>query len=95
VALLGQVDRVAADTGVPAGAFLPLIRASLDNVEDLGASAALTGPVARGDADTIARHLDALPADERAAYRALATEALRLMGRDDPAVRDALEEQPR
>jgi predicted short-subunit dehydrogenase-like oxidoreductase (DUF2520 family) len=93
VALLGQVDRVAAETGVPPGAFLPLIRASLDNVESLGASAALTGPVARGDADTIVRHLDALPADERSAYRALAAEALRLTGRDDPAVRDALEER--
>ena len=51
---------------------------------------ALTGPVARGDVDTVARHLDALPADERAAYRALAAEALRLSGRDDAELRALL-----
>jgi len=83
VALLGQAARVAADAGVPAEAFLPLVRATLDNVELLGPEAALTGPVARGDADTVARHLGALPADEQRAYRALAAEALRLTGRGD------------
>ena len=41
---------------------------------------------ARGDVDTVARHLDSLPADERDAYRALAEQALRLCGRDDPAL---------
>ena len=82
VALLGQVARVAADAGIPAEALLPLVRATLDNVEALGPEGALTGPVARGDADTVARHLDALPADEQRAYRALAAEALRLGGRD-------------
>ena len=40
--------------------------------------AALTGPVARGDVDTVARHLDALPADEqRGVPRAARSEALR------------------
>ena len=82
VALLGQVARVAADAGIPAEALLPLVRATLDNVEALGPEGALTGPVARGDADTVARHLDGLPADEQRAYRALAAEALRLGGRD-------------
>jgi predicted short-subunit dehydrogenase-like oxidoreductase (DUF2520 family) len=90
VALLGQAARVAADAGVPAEALLPLVRATLDNVDALGPEAALTGPVARGDADTVARHLDALPADEQRAYRALATEALRLTGRDDAALRTLL-----
>jgi predicted short-subunit dehydrogenase-like oxidoreductase (DUF2520 family) len=86
VALLGQAQRLAAGAGVPPEALLPLVRASVDNVAALGASAALTGPVARGDADTVARHLDALPASERAAYRAGALEALRLSGRDDAAL---------
>jgi predicted short-subunit dehydrogenase-like oxidoreductase (DUF2520 family) len=61
----------------------------------VGAEKALTGPVARGDADTVARHLDALPPDERPAYRALAREALRLSGRDDPHLRDVLGEELR
>jgi predicted short-subunit dehydrogenase-like oxidoreductase (DUF2520 family) len=95
VALLGQAVRVAEAAGVPPEALLPLVRASIDNVDALGASDALTGPVARGDADTVARHLDALPADERAAYRALAREALRLTGRDDAALRALLHDDPR
>lgn len=78
VALLGQVERLAHEAGVPAEAFLPLVRATLDNVEARGAAASLTGPVARGDAATVATHLAALPESERDAYRALALEALRL-----------------
>jgi predicted short-subunit dehydrogenase-like oxidoreductase (DUF2520 family) len=92
VALLGQAVRVAESAGVPPEALLPLVRASVDNVDALGAAEALTGPVVRGDADTVARHLEALPADERAAYRSLAREALRLSGRDDGALRHLLEE---
>jgi predicted short-subunit dehydrogenase-like oxidoreductase (DUF2520 family) len=83
VALLGQAARVAEAAGVPPEALWPLVRASVDNVDALGAADALTGPVARGDADTVARHLDALAPDERAGYRALAREACRLSGRDD------------
>jgi predicted short-subunit dehydrogenase-like oxidoreductase (DUF2520 family) len=83
VALLGQVERLAVDLGVPAEAFAPLVRATVDNVTDMGAADALTGPVARGDVGTVAAHLEALPADERAAYRALADAALRLTGRED------------
>ena len=84
VALMGQVERLAQGTGVPFEAFLPLVRGVLDNLEALGPRGALTGPVARGDVDTVAAHLAALPAAERDLYRALATEALRLTGRDDP-----------
>jgi predicted short-subunit dehydrogenase-like oxidoreductase (DUF2520 family) len=76
-------------------ALWPLAQATLDNVAAVGAEDALTGPVARGDAETLARHLDALPAEERSVYRALAREALRLSGRDDPRVRDVLGEDLR
>jgi predicted short-subunit dehydrogenase-like oxidoreductase (DUF2520 family) len=92
VALLGQVERLAANAGVPFEAFLPLVRGTLDNVHDLGPTAALTGPVSRGDDETVARHLDALPADERDAYRALAREAGRLANRDGGEARSDLEE---
>jgi predicted short-subunit dehydrogenase-like oxidoreductase (DUF2520 family) len=94
VALLGQAARVAAAAGIPPEALLPLVRASVDNVEALGAAAALTGPVVRGDADTVTRHLDALDPDERAAYRVLAREALRLSGRDDTHLEALLAEGP-
>ena len=78
VALLGQVERLATSAGVPFEAFAPLAEASMANVFDLGARAALTGPVARGDLATVAAHLRELPPSERDVYRALAREAARL-----------------
>ena len=80
VALLGQVERLAASVGVPLEAFLDLAAGSLDNVQAVGPAAALTGPAARGDEATIAAHLAALPPDERATYEALVVEARRLAG---------------
>jgi predicted short-subunit dehydrogenase-like oxidoreductase (DUF2520 family) len=90
VALLGQAERLAAGAGVPVAALWPLVERTVENVRERGAAAALTGPVARGDADTVARHLAALPADELATYRALAREALRLSGRYDAELAELL-----
>ncbi len=78
VALLGQAERVAASVGAPIEAFLDLARGSLADVAAVGPRAALTGPVRRGDTATVARHLDALPPEERPAYEAMADEARRL-----------------
>jgi predicted short-subunit dehydrogenase-like oxidoreductase (DUF2520 family) len=83
VALLGQVERLGRSVGVPFEAYLELARATLDNVAALGPAAALTGPAARGDEATIRRHLRALPAGERRAYRALADAARHLARQDD------------
>jgi predicted short-subunit dehydrogenase-like oxidoreductase (DUF2520 family) len=80
VALLAQVD---ACTSVPLDAFLPLVRTTVDNVAASDPSTALTGPVRRGDVDTVRSHLAAIPPAERAAYRALARRAARLAGRDE------------
>ncbi len=41
-------------------AMLPLIAGTLSNIENLHTDAALTGPIARGDADTVKSHLDAI-----------------------------------
>ncbi|MBI5722840.1 MAG: DUF2520 domain-containing protein [Planctomycetes bacterium] len=38
----------------------PLVRASVDNVLSIGPASALTGPIARGDAGTVARHVRAI-----------------------------------
>jgi predicted short-subunit dehydrogenase-like oxidoreductase (DUF2520 family) len=84
VALMGQVQRVAAGAGVPLDAFLELARGSLDNVAALGPVAALTGPVARGDMETVRAHLAALDPAERPAYLELARAAGRLVGIDVP-----------
>ena len=48
--------------------FLPLVRATLDNVAARGPVAALTGPLSRGDEGTIAAHLEALSADASRSY---------------------------
>ncbi len=85
VALLGQVERVAASVGLDLESFLPLTRAAVDDVAALGASAALTGPARRGDWATLSRHLDALPESERAGYQAGAALATRLAQAGEPA----------
>jgi predicted short-subunit dehydrogenase-like oxidoreductase (DUF2520 family) len=85
VALLGQVERLAAEAGLPLEAFLGLTRAALDDVEALGPRSALTGPAARGDWNTIERHLAALPEAERASYQAGVAMALELAA---PAVHE-------
>jgi predicted short-subunit dehydrogenase-like oxidoreductase (DUF2520 family) len=82
VALLGQVERVAADVGLDLESFLPLTRAAVDDVAALGAHLALTGPARRGDWATLSRHLDALPESERAGYQAGAALATRLATTD-------------
>ena len=47
-------------TGEATQALMPLLRGTLNNIEKVGLPHCLTGPVARGDLGTIAKHLDAL-----------------------------------
>jgi predicted short-subunit dehydrogenase-like oxidoreductase (DUF2520 family) len=76
------VRLLARATGVPQdralGALLPLVEGARANLERVGLPHALTGPVARGDVEVVARHLAALDAPTRALYSAWAREALRL-----------------
>jgi predicted short-subunit dehydrogenase-like oxidoreductase (DUF2520 family) len=60
------------------GALAPLARASVDHVAAIGPAASLTGPIVRGDALTVRRHLAALDQDTRALYVALARKTLAL-----------------
>ena len=41
-------------------ALLPLIKGTLQNIETLGTTEALTGPIARGDVETIRGHIEAM-----------------------------------
>ena len=62
-------------------AFLPLMVGALQNVETLGVSEALTGPIARGDANTVKSHLNALQAlrpEVLEIYRTLGQEAVNI-----------------
>lgn len=61
VTIVGQSQQMLASIGVedPAHYLAPLVRAALDNALAAGESA-LTGPVARGDTETVSAHLEAL-----------------------------------
>jgi predicted short-subunit dehydrogenase-like oxidoreductase (DUF2520 family) len=78
-------------------ALLPLVRGAVDNVAAHGAIEALTGPIARGDATTVEKHLQALAAarpEALATYRALGGATLdlaRLRGDLDAEALAALE----
>ncbi len=65
-------------------ALEPIVSATCRNVFELGPTAALTGPVLRGDIDTVARHLDALaalPETVRDFHRAAARHTITLARR--------------
>jgi len=85
VAVLDAAVRLMAQAGVDRqaalGALGPLARTSLDNVLERGPLAALTGPIARGDATTVAAHIQAtggVGPTVRALYEAAAEHLLEL-----------------
>jgi predicted short-subunit dehydrogenase-like oxidoreductase (DUF2520 family) len=55
ITLEAAAERLAATTGLDRELLVPLVRASVENWAALGPERALTGPVARGDRDTVAR----------------------------------------
>ncbi len=59
-------------------ALQPLWRGAVSNLEELGLPRALTGPLARGDAETVRKHMATLRGDTRLLYGRLALEALTL-----------------
>ena len=95
VVLADLAGRLAASAGAGEGAerlFVPILRQTLRHLEARGAASALTGPIRRGDAETVAAHLGVLSGDDRAAYAILARLATDLAERAglDPAAAAAL-----
>lgn len=80
--LIGAAGRLMALAGVPEDealqAILPLARGSLENLGRLGPVRALTGPVSRGDVETVRLHLRTLEPRERTLYASLGLEILNL-----------------
>lgn len=68
VALMDAAERILARAGLPEeetrAAVAGLARSALENAASLGPVAALTGPIARGDAATVDAHLKALAGAE-------------------------------
>lgn len=94
-ALLAEAAAIWSRLGIPQddalAALLPLARGSLDAIGHSGPSRAMAGTVARGDVETLKRHLDALGVLDpqmRDLYRLLALRTLPLAvtaGKLDPA----------
>lgn len=89
VAAIDAAAAVLAASGVSqddaARALVPLAEGALRNVSAHGTTGGLTGPVRRGDAPTIQRHLEALRGKPELVeiYRALARRAVEIAGRID------------
>jgi predicted short-subunit dehydrogenase-like oxidoreductase (DUF2520 family) len=85
VTLLDFAERVAIRAGLEPEqareALAGLALGAVSNVHPAGPAAALTGPIARGDAETVARHLSELSGPDRALYSVLARETLALARR--------------
>jgi predicted short-subunit dehydrogenase-like oxidoreductase (DUF2520 family) len=85
VSLLAAAEKAAALAGMSAPdarrRMLPIIQQTLHNYETLGPAKAFSGPIVRGDVETIGAHMKALaeaPAAKNA-YAALARAALELL----------------
>ncbi|MFB7893976.1 DUF2520 domain-containing protein [Microbacterium sp. NPDC056044] len=85
VTLESFAEDLAATAGVPRDALVPLVRATVANWE-AGGAAALTGPIARGDDETVARQRAAVAG--RLPARAALFDALVAATRDVAATRE-------
>jgi predicted short-subunit dehydrogenase-like oxidoreductase (DUF2520 family) len=71
-------------------ALAALLGSTARNLGALGLPAALTGPIARGDASVVARHLAALPDEIAQLYRATARRVIEVAAHKGRAAPDAL-----
>ncbi|CAN5200662.1 DUF2520 domain-containing protein [soil metagenome] len=83
----GLAERLANMVGLDRSDLLPLVRSAVDNWGERGARVALTGPVSRGDDETVAQ--------QRAAVSAAAADELPLWDALVIATRDLAQSAPR
>ncbi|MFP4105165.1 MAG: Rossmann-like and DUF2520 domain-containing protein [Phycisphaerae bacterium] len=94
-ASLATAELAGIDRATAWEALEPLVRATVDNTARIGTESALTGPVARGDVQTLANHLSALsdaPAALQRLYRAAGAWTAELAGRKGTIDRDRREQ---
>jgi predicted short-subunit dehydrogenase-like oxidoreductase (DUF2520 family) len=77
-ALLYSAEGIMKKIDVGIEPFYPIIRATLRNIENKGPLTALTGPIVRGDVDTVAAHIEAMAGmtQHREVYKALSRVAI-------------------
>jgi predicted short-subunit dehydrogenase-like oxidoreductase (DUF2520 family) len=100
-ALLATTERVAMLAGVNQAEakrrMIPILQQTLENYAALGAAGAFSGPIVRGDVDTVRVHLRALRGSPvaRAVYSALAGSALQyLPAKNKKLLKQLLDSQP-
>ena len=64
--------------------FHPLVENNVKQMLEVGAAAALTGPIERGDTGTVERHLAALNEEDRELYKLLGKKVLAVARRKNP-----------
>lgn len=97
VVLLGEAARLLRETGAAPDeaeeVLVALTRGALDNVSQFGVAGALTGPVARGDLETVHLHLRTLRPRDAALYAVLGQRALERAGAElSPEIRGEMGE---
>ena len=96
-ALLYAGQEIMSMAGVELRPFFPIIKATLENIEAKGPLMSLTGPIIRGDVETVVSHLKAIDNLELQArvYKALSSVALEMVKKKealDSKTLDRLEE---
>jgi len=97
VTLAAIAARLAAQAGLPedlaAQIYRPLLTGAAANLAEASAVEALTGPIRRGDVDTVAAHLSALGPSDRRLYAVVGLETVRLAREAglEPATADRLD----
>ncbi|WP_091229058.1 Rossmann-like and DUF2520 domain-containing protein [Microbacterium sp. 3J1] len=79
--VLDAAERLGRDAGVERAHLAPLVRQTVDNWAASGAASALTGPIVRGDDDTVARQR-AASGDLQPLFDALATATRDIVSRE-------------
>lgn len=80
--LLRQSDKLLEDSGIEMDLYLlkPLILQTLDNIFEKGVQKSLTGPISRGDVQSVRKHIEMIKDDSSLSllYRSLGLEALKI-----------------
>jgi len=74
------MERAGAPSDQALPALMPLVRGTLATIEEEGLGAALRGPIATGDVETLSLHLRALDDEDRRLYALLGAELVRMLG---------------
>ena len=68
-------------------ALFPLIEGNIESIHKNGFVKSLTGPVARGDIETVKKHIEALNNEDKCLYNLLSLNLLKLVEKRDSNIK--------